>query len=123
MEGEKVRGLAYVGVRCQYCDKSRHPAEVNRLPGGVMMCFNCAQWHRHAMEILAGAIPRGCQGCGATFFSMANATNRPRDNNILMRLVVKDGIYQVLCEPCAASYRVKRKEFYRGTLFGDRLKI
>ena len=118
-----MSGLSYVGVRCQYCDKSRHPKEVVRLPGGVTMCFICAEWHGHALKILAGDIPRGCQGCGRTFFSLLGVTKRCLDTNISMRLVLKDGIYQVLCEPCAVVYRTKRKEFYRGTEFGGRLKI
>lgn len=123
MEGKKLSGLAYVGVRCQYCDKSRHPKEVARLGGGVVMCFICADWHSHALKMLSGETPRGCQECGTTFSSLKVSQKLGRDAYITMRLVPKDGIYQVLCDPCAAKYRVKRKEYYRGTQFGDRLKI
>jgi hypothetical protein len=123
VEVQKLRGLGFVGVRCQYCDKSRHPGDVLRLPGGVTMCLNCADWHQHALKILSGDLPRGCQECGAKFFSLKRTPKARRDVEIVMRLVVKDGIYQVLCEPCAAAYRAKRKEFYRGTQFGDKLKI
>ena len=115
--------IVIIATRCHYCQKFRSPIEINRLPGGVVICFRCVEWHGHANKVLAGEIPKGCQECGRDIFSLFCDTKHPENENTYMRLVVKDGIYQLLCEPCAAEYRLKRKEFYRGTEFGERMKI
>lgn len=101
-----------VAVHCQYCDKSKSPHRVLMLPGNVRICDNCLEWHGQAMRALAGEPPRGCQKCGITFDQLCAAEGGA---DIKMRLVAKDGIYQVLCGACVSEYRRKNRNFYCGT--------
>lgn len=101
-----------MAVHCQYCDKQKAAHDVMQLPGDARICLNCLDWHRHALSVLAGELPKGCQGCGTSMQRVADFSATP---DIKMTLVPKDGIYQVLCEPCAAKYRRKRAGFYKGT--------
>lgn len=52
------------------------------------------------------------------------ATDDPGNWNgvgdIQLVLVMKDGIYQLLCLPCADKYRPKRRDVYGGTPFWAR---
>lgn len=84
------------------------------------MCLRCHEWHGHALRILAGEFPRGCQECGLTLEQLntlgTGATTR-------MYVVPKDGIYQVLCAICKDAYCAKRADLYRATQFGSELKL
>ena len=79
------------------------------------MCRGCLEWHGHALQILAGAMPRGCQECGVSTRQLYDLTAGP---TIRMYVVPKDGIYQVLCTTCKDAYCAKRADLYRGTKFG-----
>lgn len=68
------------------------------------------------MSMLAhGTKPDGCQECG-TSLAVLNALYP--GGNIPMALVVKDGIYQILCQPCADVYASKRRDLYGRTQWG-----
>ena len=76
------------------------------------MCFKCMEWHRAALMILAGNPPKSCQVCEKSFFAIAESTS---GDDISIRLIVKDGIYQVLCSDCCEPYKRKVKHLYAGT--------
>jgi len=84
------------------------------------MCLRCHEWHGHALAVLAGAVPRGCQECGLSLEALnaitPGATTR-------MYVVPKDGVYQVLCATCKDAYCAKRADLYRGTPFGSERKL
>ena len=84
--------------------------------GGAIICSSCVEWHEKAMRMLAhGEKPDGCQECGITLDALKAIY---RTGNIPMALVVKDGIYQILCQPCAEAYAAKRRDLYGPTEFG-----
>lgn len=110
-----------VGQRCHYCSKFRSASEIQPLgTGGAKICFRCLEWHRVAMRALCGDPPPGCQECGIKF---ADLKDFDRAGNLRMQLVVKDGIYQILCTPCCDIYERKRADLFRETAYGQRKGI
>jgi len=72
------------------------------------------------MRALSGAPPPGCQDCGLKF---ADLKEIDAAGNLRMSLVVKDGIYQILCTTCSDSYERKRADLFRETEYGYKRKI
>jgi hypothetical protein len=83
------------------------------LPMG--MCARCLEWHCHALDLLAGKIPPGCQECGLPFAVMERQS---ADADVRLYVVPRDGIYQVLCRRCCDVYVRSRRDLYKGTEFG-----
>ncbi len=107
-----------IGVKCNYCSKERHPAEVMRLgPGGALICIRCLDANEQALRALnTGTPPKECQECLTPFELMPCD---PQGNiPIELRMLPKDGIWQVLCKRCAAGYEAKRSDLIRGTAYG-----
>jgi hypothetical protein len=104
-----------IGARCKYCGKTRSYGEVRGDQAEGYTCLICLDWHHHALKVLAGETPRGCQVCGVTFEQLSG-----RSATVKMILLIKDGIYQVLCKACEAHY-APRCGFFRGTLY-EKLK-
>lgn len=72
------------------------------------------------MDVLGGnAIPKGCQGCGATW----EALNQVPGLAVRIYIVPKDGIQALLCEDCVRPYTAKRADIYRGTKYGRSLNL
>ena len=110
-----------VAVRCNYCSKERPAFRMHNLASGQKICDYCLDWHNHAIEFLGGAVPRGCQECGATWAFLRDST---LGDEVRMYVVPRDGIYQVHCATCVAAYVAKRADLYKGTQFGSEvLKI
>ena len=106
--------------KCHYCSKARSPKDIIHLTGGARMCERCYQWHGHALDVLAGSPPRGCQECHLPF---AELEKRSRDGNVVFEIHQKDGIYSVLCKRCAGAYARKRPDLYRETPYGQVMQI
>lgn len=102
--------------RCRYCSKQRAPEEM--LPMG--MCARCLEWHLHALDLLAGKIPPGCQECGLSVRVMERSAG---DADISLYVVPRDGIYQVLCRRCCDIYVRSRRDLYKGTQFGSQQNL
>ena len=110
-----------LAVRCHYCSKQRPEFRIHRLVSHQVICDDCLDWHANALEVLAGGVPRGCQGCGASWAQLRDSTPGVE---VRMYVVPKDGIYQVLCAACVRPYTQKRGDLYRGTKFGtETLKL
>lgn len=109
-------------ARCSYCSKHRFAFRVHRLASGQAICDYCLDWHNHAIEFLGGQTPpRGCQQCGLTWEVLRDST---AGVEVRMWVVMKDGIYQLLCKACIAPYLQKRADLYKGTQFGhEALKL
>jgi len=90
------------------------------MSGGAIMCWQCLEWHRRAVMMLAGKPPPGCQVCGVTF---AQLQERAGGGDVRMYLHAKDGIYQVLCRQCSDDYVPKRVDLYGDTAFGHSRKL
>jgi hypothetical protein len=107
-------------VRCNFCSKERPEFRVHRLQSNQAICDHCLEWHLHALQFLGGAVPPGCQECGATWEHLCNSTPGVE---VRMYVAPKDGIYQLLCARCIRPYTAKRSDLYRGTEFGKTLKL
>lgn len=114
--------LLLESVRCSYCSKSRPRFRVHHLVSQQVICDYCLDWHNHAIEFLGGSTPpRGCQGCGITWETLRDSV---LGVEVRMWVVMKDGIYQILCKECVAPYVAQRADLYRGTQFGrEELKL
>ena len=110
-----------VAVRCHFCSKQRPAFRVASLASGQKICDDCLEWHQRAVAFLGGAMPPGCQVCGASWEFLRDST---LGDEVRMYVVPKDGIYQVHCATCVAAYVAKRADLYKGTQFGSEvLKI
>lgn len=108
-----MSGIAIQAV-CRFCSKPRNPNEF--IAGTVIgMCFHCYEWHQHALGVLSNEPPPGCQECGITFGELYERADR----EFKMRLYRKDGIYQILCEPCGDRYERKRLDQFGNTPYGQ----
>ena len=105
---------------CPRCGKHRNPREVNSLPGGAKICWQCMENHQKALLVLAGAIPKECQECLTPTSLIAE---RSTGDSVAFALVLKDGIYQVLCLPCRDRYYRLRADFFKGTAFAEKNKL
>jgi hypothetical protein len=85
-----------------------------------VICDHCLEWHFHALDFLGGAVPAGCQGCGASWEKLRNSAPGVE---VRMYVVPKDGIYQMLCQACVVPYTGKRGDLYRGTQYGESIKL
>lgn len=101
--------------RCNYCSRQLLPARCHRLESQQVVCDDCLAWHFHALDVLGGAIPRGCQECGLTWEKLRETEISV---DIRMYVVPKDGIMQILCRNCIRRYAAKRPDLYRNTDFG-----
>jgi hypothetical protein len=111
--------LIRVEERCQSCSKWRNPKEIIHMGnGGANICWQCYEKHIDALHALAGNPPKACGECGKTW---AQFRSESPDGNVQMSVVMKDGIYQVLCPtPCADLYVRKRADMFGDTAFGYR---
>jgi hypothetical protein len=116
MKGVTSSAALLIGARCKYCGHTRPFGEVRGDEPEGYTCLNCLDWHCHALKMLAGEIPRGCQVCGVTFRQLSARSLA----DVKMVLLMKDGIYQVLCKACEGHY-APRCGFFRGTLY-EKLK-
>jgi len=109
--------LIAIAIHCNYCGLQRPPLEVQEMPGGVTICFNCLEWHAKALHLLStGVFPDRCQVCNQTHEQL-EASLGARYVGMYVHGPV-DGIYQVLCPVCSDAIRPKQKDRYRGTEFG-----
>ncbi|NWG75086.1 MAG: hypothetical protein HXY24_10850 [Rubrivivax sp.] len=81
----------------------------------VAPCWECYEWHKAALEVLAGKPPPGCQGCGRTWQQLRDQTP---GEDVRMCLHPKDGVLQLLCGRCSDAYERKRLDMYAGTPHG-----
>ena len=107
-------------LKCRYCQKQVHPAEASGDERRGYQCIRCYDWHQHALEVLGGATPLGCQGCGDTWEQLKERTPGVE---VRMYVVPKDGIYQLLCKRCCDAYVPMRKDLFGGTEFGARINL
>ena len=111
-----MTAAAYLETRrCAYCSKWLPTFRIHQMEQAQIVCDKCLEWHFHALEVLGGAIPEGCQECGATWGRLAELEPGIA---VSMYVVPKDNILQLLCNDCAKPYFPKRKDLYKDTPFG-----
>jgi len=106
-----------VAGRCNFCSKQRPHFRLLKVgTNGQTICDYCLEWHAHNLDVLGGALPKGCQECGRTWEQLQEP-----DGLVAGRIFIvpKDGIYQALCVVCIAPYTGKRADLYRDTKFGN----
>lgn len=109
-------------TRCRLCSKWRHPFEMCGSSMRGHTCLDCLRWHFHALDVLGGSTPTGCQVCGATADSLKQVQ---ANGDITIRLFChpKDGIYQLLCTQCSEPYARKRKDIYGDTAYAKEINL
>jgi hypothetical protein len=107
--------------RCRMCGNWRHPREFvhNSVTG---YCWHCYEWHQHAIAVLAGGVPRGCQGCDRKHEELERLGGSA---DVKYGMHRRDGIYQLLGIACGCSdeYERKRLDMYGSTPYGDAKKL
>jgi hypothetical protein len=107
--------------RCNYCSRELPRFRLHQVTQAQTVCDDCLDWHFHALEVLAGAPPAGCQGC---YLSWQELSDRTPGVQVRMYVMPRDGIMQLLCTKCAREYLPARKDLFKGTQFGTEvLKI
>lgn len=107
-------------VRCRICQHGRNRQECAGGERSGYTCVRCLEWHFHALDVLGGAVPQGCQECGLDWEA---EKKRAINGEVRMYAVPKDGIYQLLCAGCSKKYVHKRPDMYGDSEFGKRLKL
>lgn len=114
-------GAIILAERCNWCSRQVSPSDLTKLSTGQAMCTRCREWHLHALQVLSGeATPQGCQHCGLSLATLNDLTNSPTTR---MYVVPMDGLYALLCATCKEEYCRKRADLYKGTRFGEELKL
>jgi hypothetical protein len=111
-----------IASRCHYCSKQLSPEDMHTFMSGQNWCRSCFTWHLHAVEVLHGAFPKGCQECGLLLDDLKKLSPA-HEISVRMFVVPKDGIYQLLCRTCKDTYCMKRADLYKGTQFAAEQKI
>lgn len=115
-----MTSMAIFKQQCHYCQKWHLRSETIDWAGGVKICGSCYALHGKRLEDLVSAPPEECGECRVKFFDLSGDAA----GNVPMRLALKDGIYQLLCLPCADAYEQKVREQFKGTEYGaNKLKI
>ena len=107
-------------VRCHYCSGWANKHELVTIGAAAKMCWKCWERHLEALSMLKGDRLWSCGGCKLSVQELNEQSTRPY---ISMWVVFKDGIYQVLCTPCRLGYEQKRKDLFKGTPYGDKIKL
>jgi hypothetical protein len=110
--------IPIIGVRCQYCSRFVHPAEVIRFGDGMIQCFQCRE--KDVVAIEGFVPPRECGLCRRGFGELA-AIEKTEHVKMFPHWI--DGVYVLLCQRCDLEHTRKRKDLYRGTRFGWEQKI
>jgi hypothetical protein len=110
-------------VKCRFCSKWISKHEAVGAPERGFACHKCIEWHFHALDVLGGAVPHGCQECSTSFEYLAALKESQGQHDIRMYVVPKDGIYQLLCTRCKDAYVRKRADHYGDTSFGNALNL
>lgn len=106
--------------RCHYCSKQKSPKDIITMSGGAKICTRCWHWHHHALDVLAGDPPRGCQECHVDYDVLER---RSIDGNVRMSVIALDGIYAVVCPSCGDKIVRKRVDLFGDTEYGHKLKL
>ncbi len=109
-----------MAARCNWCSRQQSPRDLMALSTGQLMCRHCYEGHIEGLKVFSGEMPRGCWECGLSTEQLNALHNGPTTR---MYVVTKDGVYAVLCATCKEKYCVKRSDLFKGTEFGEDLKL
>lgn len=126
---------AYVGVKCPYCTKHRHPAEIMSIAQGTyQICHDCFRQHEEALLALSGLKhnsdgqlvstappPQECSECHLSAVAIARRDGTGDLTRMLLHY--EGGAYRFMCKQCSDVYVPKRRELYRDTQFGWERKL
>jgi hypothetical protein len=115
-----VRAYSFPAVHrlrlpCRQCSRYR---AVEEFVGGPVVgtCQDCYSANAVAIAELRGIT--GCCGCNTTFAAM-----REREGAARLRLVPKDGVWQLICDRCFDYYATMRRDLYGHTPFGRKRNL
>jgi hypothetical protein len=115
-----MSALVVMAERCHWCSRQVGPSDLINISTGQRMCPRCHEWHAHALDVLAGTVPKGCQICEIPTETLNNSHNLPTTRMYVINI---DGIYAVVCATCKEEYVRKRADLYAGTAFGKELNL
>lgn len=118
--GSRLSAAIQVGIRCKICQKSKGKNHfVFQSDDSGNVCDDCYAWHRRAIRLLGGEIPKGCQECNRSVYEIAQAS---ASEDVRFFVHPKDGIYQLLCARCSDAYE-RKVPIYKETLYGRMKKM
>jgi len=86
--------IKVVSIVCHFCSRPRPAWRIHQITRAQSICDYCLEWHKAALEFLAGRSMPGCQVCGETWEFLRDST---LGVEVRMYVVPKDGNYQILC--------------------------
>ena len=106
------------------------------LPGGASICHSCYHQHVIAVYALSGLKvsesgefttasppPLECSECHADIPTLAARNGNGDLSSVRLTIQWERGIYRFLCRECAGKMFPKRREFYKGTEFAERMRL
>ncbi len=111
-----------VGERCHHCQRFFNPAEVPQLPGGARICEGCQETFVAGLTGLNEFV-QGKVGCPVCRKSKEEMNILYGGEDIPMYLHRMDGTVVPMCEACHSQIVPKMVQQFRGTAFGEALKL
>lgn len=112
-------GAIIIALRCFDCGNQVSPSEVVRIGESVIQCWNCYDKQRTIINSWAEP-PTECALCHTKFEDLARQVpGQP----VSMFAHWIDGTFGLLCAACDPIYVKKRLDQFRGTRYGDELKL
>lgn len=112
-------GAIIIAVRCFDCGKQVTPSEMVHVGESVVQCWACYDRERAVINSWAEP-PKECALCHVDFQDLIRqCPGQP----VSMFLHLIDGAYGLLCSTCDQAYVRKRLDQFRGTRYGDDLKL
>lgn len=108
-----------ITLRCMDCGKACLPSEVVRIGESAIQCWDCYDKTRQVFESWADP-PKECALCHVTFSELIS---KVPGQAVSMFPHWIDGTLGLLCSNCDRAYVQKRADQFRGTRFGQELKL
>jgi hypothetical protein len=108
-----------IRLRCFDCSKWCNPGEVVHVGESVIQCWDCYDKQRKIVESWDEP-PSECAVCHTKFEELARQVpGQP----VSMFVHWIDGTLGLLCSTCDQAYVRKRLDQFRGTRYGEELKL
>lgn len=107
-----------IALRCMDCGDQVSPSEVVRIGVATITCWKC--YEKQTRIINGWNPPKECALCHASFLELAL---REKTESVKMYPHWIDGTFGMLCAPCDKAYVLKSASQFKGTPFGQALKL
>lgn len=111
-------GAIIIALRCMDCSRQVSPSEVVRIGVASIICWSCYEKQKQIIE--GWQPPKECAICHTSFEDLCR---REVSESVPMYPHWIDGTFGMLCARCDKAYVLKIANQFKGTPFGQALKL